>query len=105
MGAVNRVVPADAVLDQGLRLAKQIAAAAAPAVCASKRAINRSYDIMGMRQALLAALETATVPSSPGQGHAMPWRCLARSSRSLVRSAIRYRISAASLDSDRLAAS
>jgi enoyl-CoA hydratase len=58
MGAVNRVVPADAVLDQGLRLAKQIAAAAAPAVCASKRAINRTYDIMGMRQALLAALET-----------------------------------------------
>ena len=66
MGAVNRVVPADAVLDQGLRLAKQIAAAAAPAVCASKRAINRSYDIMGMRQALLAALETDILISASG---------------------------------------
>ena len=66
MGAVNRVIPADAVLDQGLRLAQQIAATAAPAVRASKRAINRTYDIMGMRQALLAALETDILISAGG---------------------------------------
>jgi len=66
MGAVNRVVPADAVLDQGLRLARQIAAAAAPAVRACKRAINRTYDIMGMRQALLAALESDILISAVG---------------------------------------
>ncbi|MBW2270673.1 MAG: enoyl-CoA hydratase/isomerase family protein [Deltaproteobacteria bacterium] len=66
MGAVNRVVSVETVLDEGLRLAKDMSAAAAPAVRASKRAINRTYDIMGMRQALLAALETDLVITAAG---------------------------------------
>lgn len=57
MGLVNRVVPADSLLDEAIALAKRIAANDAQAVRLTKRAINRSLDIGGMRQALLAALE------------------------------------------------
>jgi enoyl-CoA hydratase len=39
-------------------MAEDIAAAAPLSVELTKRAINRTYEIMGMRQALLAALET-----------------------------------------------
>jgi enoyl-CoA hydratase len=57
MGLVNRVVPAASLLDEALALAKRIAANDAQAVRLTKRAINRSLDIGGMRQALHAALE------------------------------------------------
>ncbi len=57
MGLVNRIVPAAALLDEAVALAKRIAANDAQAVRLTKRAINRSLDIGGMRQALLAALE------------------------------------------------
>jgi enoyl-CoA hydratase len=58
MGLVNRVVPAAALLDEAIALAARIAANDAQAVRLTKLAINRSLDIGGMRQALLAALET-----------------------------------------------
>lgn len=61
MGLVNRVVPAAALLDEAVALAKRIAANDAQAVRLTKRAINRSLDIGGMRQALLAALEIDVV--------------------------------------------
>ena len=57
MGLVNRVVPAASLLDEAIALAKRVAANDAQAVRLTKRAINRSLDIGGMRQALLAALE------------------------------------------------
>jgi enoyl-CoA hydratase len=57
LGLVNRVVPAAALLDEAVALAQRIAANDAQAVRLTKRAINRSLDIGGMRQALLAALE------------------------------------------------
>jgi len=58
IGLVNRVVPAAALLDEAVALASLIAANDAQAVRLTKLAINRSLDIGGMRQALLAALET-----------------------------------------------
>jgi enoyl-CoA hydratase len=58
MGLVNRVVPADRLLDEAVGLAQRIAANDAQAVRLTKQAINRSLDIGGMRKALLAALET-----------------------------------------------
>ena len=61
MGLVNRVVPAASLLDEAIALAKRIAANDAQAVRLTKRAINRSLDIGGMRQALLAALEIDVV--------------------------------------------
>jgi enoyl-CoA hydratase len=57
MGLVNRVVPAAALLDEAIALAQRIAANDAQAVRLTKKAINRSLDIGGMRQAMLAALE------------------------------------------------
>jgi len=61
IGLVNRVVPAAALLDEAVVLAARIAANDAQAVRLTKQAINRSLDIGGMRQALLAALETDVV--------------------------------------------
>jgi enoyl-CoA hydratase len=61
MGLVSRVVPAAALLDEALALAARIAANDTQAVRLTKQAINRSLDIGGMRQALLAALETDVV--------------------------------------------
>lgn len=57
IGLVNKVVPAASVVDEALALAQRIAANDAQAVRQTKRAINRSLDIGGMRQALLAALD------------------------------------------------
>lgn len=54
---VNHVVPDAEVLEAASAIAREIAAAAPNSVRATKRAINRSYEIMGMRQALLQALE------------------------------------------------
>ena len=64
MGLVNRVVPAADLLEEGLALAERIAANDLQAVRLTKKAINRSLDIAGMRQALLAALETDIVIES-----------------------------------------
>jgi len=57
MGLLNRVVPADRLMDETLELARRIAANDPLAVKLTKQAINRSLDIAGMRKALLQALE------------------------------------------------
>ena len=61
MGLVNRVVPAANLLDEALALAQRIAANDRQAVQLTKKAINRSLDIGGMRQALLASLDIDVV--------------------------------------------
>jgi enoyl-CoA hydratase len=58
MGIVNRVVPANELMTTATAIASDIAAAAPLSVQLTKRAINRTYEIMGLRQALLASLET-----------------------------------------------
>lgn len=57
LGLVNRVVPQDELFDQALAVARTIAANDRIAVNLTKQAINRSAEILGMRQALLQALE------------------------------------------------
>jgi len=57
MGFVNRVVAADALEAEVLSLARRIARSSASSVRKSKQAINRSYDIMGLRQALAVGLD------------------------------------------------
>jgi enoyl-CoA hydratase len=57
IGLVSKVVPAANVVEEAVALAQRIAANDAQAVRQTKRAINRSLDIGGMRQALLAALD------------------------------------------------
>ncbi|MDP6120096.1 MAG: enoyl-CoA hydratase/isomerase family protein [Rhodospirillales bacterium] len=66
MGVINHVVPAGEEFDKAMSIAKDMSAAAAAAVQATKRAINRTYEIMGMRQALLAALESDLVITVAG---------------------------------------
>ncbi len=57
IGIVNHVVPADELVPFGRRMALDIAAAAGPSVFFTKRAMNRTYEIMGMRDALKASLD------------------------------------------------
>lgn len=57
LGLVNRVVPEEELLDQALGVARAIAANDRIAVTLTKQAINRSAEILGMRQALQQALE------------------------------------------------
>jgi enoyl-CoA hydratase len=57
MGLVNRVVPAASLIEEALALGTRIAANDTQAVRMTKKGINRSLDIGGMRQALRAALE------------------------------------------------
>ena len=61
LGIVNHVVPAGQELDKAMQLARDMAAAAPLSVTLTKRAINRTYEMMNMRQALLASLDTSTM--------------------------------------------
>lgn len=57
LGLVNRVVPAGECFEVACAMARTIAINDRVAVSLTKEAINRSYEIMGMRQALLQGLE------------------------------------------------
>jgi len=57
LGLVNRVVPEERCFEEALEVAKSIAVNDRVAVTLTKKAINRSAEIMGMRQALLQGLE------------------------------------------------
>ena len=57
-GLVNRVIAPERLLDAARELALDIAANDQLAVRLTKQAINQSMDRAGMREALLAALET-----------------------------------------------
>lgn len=58
IGIVNHVVPAGEHMTKALAIAADIVAAAPLSVRMTKLAINRTYEIMGLRQALLASFET-----------------------------------------------
>jgi enoyl-CoA hydratase len=57
IGLINKVVPDDEVLDSALAMARDIAVMDRQAVILTKRAINRSYEISGMNEALAMALD------------------------------------------------
>jgi len=57
LGIVNHVVPDGDELERALVIARAMAQAAPNAVRLTKAAINRSFDAMGLRAALAAALE------------------------------------------------
>jgi enoyl-CoA hydratase len=64
MGLVSQVVPAERLMDEALRLGRRVAANDRLAVALTKQAINRSFDVAGMRQALLQALELDVIIES-----------------------------------------
>lgn len=66
VGIVNHVVPVGEELTKAMALARDFVAAAPLSVQLTKRAINRTYEVMGMRQALLAALDTDTLIEAGG---------------------------------------
>lgn len=57
IGMVNRVVAEGSHLDEALAVARRIAALDRTLVAESKRALNRSFELMGMGEALEAALD------------------------------------------------
>ena len=57
IGLINRVVPEGEHVEAALAMARDMAVMDPAAVAATKRAINRSLDIMGMEQALRMALD------------------------------------------------
>jgi len=66
LGIVNRLVPEGRAFEEAMAIARDITAAAPASVQMTKRAINRSYEMMGMRQALLQALETDILIEASG---------------------------------------
>jgi enoyl-CoA hydratase len=66
LGIVNHVVPDGGAFEHALGIARDMAAAAPLAVRLTKRAINATYDAMGLRAALAAALETDIFIESAG---------------------------------------
>jgi enoyl-CoA hydratase len=57
MGIVNCLVPPEEALGRARRMARKMVMSAAVSVQLTKQAINRSYEIMGLRQALLTSLD------------------------------------------------
>lgn len=57
MGFINAVVEPDELIDRAMAQARNVAAASPVSVQMTKRAVNRAYDIMGLRNALAAGLE------------------------------------------------
>jgi enoyl-CoA hydratase len=68
IGLINRVVSLDRLEDETMRLARELAVVDPVAMGLTKRAINRSWEVAGFRQALIdgvelgADLESARVP-------------------------------------------
>ncbi|MDP6484309.1 MAG: enoyl-CoA hydratase-related protein [Nitrospinota bacterium] len=61
LGLVNRVVPDDALQDEALRLANRLALVPPKALQINKEAIHRTYDMMGLQQALAYNVETTSI--------------------------------------------
>jgi enoyl-CoA hydratase len=57
LGLVNRVVPNGTDVEAALAMARHIAVVDPALVRETKKAINRAYEIMGMREALAVALD------------------------------------------------
>ena len=78
LGLVNRLVPVGQELDEALVVAGELAAMDPRALALTKRAINRSYDIMGMDEALRAALDLDLAIEGPGTDHKRQFLTLVR---------------------------
>ncbi|HHV69458.1 MAG TPA: enoyl-CoA hydratase/isomerase family protein [Ochrobactrum intermedium] len=66
IGLITEMVPTGQHLERALEKAREIATGAPLAVELTKRAINRSFDLRGMRASLLAALDTDIIIEASG---------------------------------------
>lgn len=67
VGLINEVVEPGAELNRALALAADLGASSPPVVRLTKAAINQAYDIMGMRAALMAAIDKAVIVETTGR--------------------------------------
>lgn len=89
MGIVNKVVPDEVVLSEALKIGHKTAKAGQRAVHFTKKAINNSYEIMGLNQALKSSLnfdillnaapdplkeQFSKIRKEKGLGAAIEWR-------------------------------
>jgi enoyl-CoA hydratase len=89
MGLVNRLVPGDAVLDEAVAVARNLASMDPGLVRQTKAAINRAYDLMGMGQALEMALDVDL--QIEGEGTAVKREFLRIAREQGLRAAIAWR--------------
>ncbi|MEM6441532.1 MAG: enoyl-CoA hydratase/isomerase family protein [Pseudomonadota bacterium] len=89
IGMINRVVPKGAHLEAALALAARMAAMDETLVRETKRAINRTYELMGMGAALEAALDIDVMIE--GEGMETKRRFLEIARESGLRAAIDWR--------------
>ena len=61
MGLINRVVPEGEHLEVALEMARKIAVIDTFSISVTKKAINRTYEIMGMSQALEAGSDAGAL--------------------------------------------
>ena len=78
LGIVSRVVEPGEHLDAALRIARNIAVIDPELVCDTKKALNRTYEIQGMRAALKAALDMDHAIESAGSPDKKRFMDLAR---------------------------
>jgi len=67
VGLVNEVVPAGTEKQRAMELARGLAIASPTVMRLTKHAINQQYEAMGLRAALLAAIDTAAVVEATGR--------------------------------------
>ncbi len=89
MGLVNRVVPEAEVLETALSLARRMARIDPGLLRATKMAVNRAYEIMGMGQALEAALDIDLMVEGRGTDDKTKFLEIARSEG--LRAAVSWR--------------
>jgi enoyl-CoA hydratase/carnithine racemase len=89
LGLVNRVVPAGEDVEAAMAMARNIAVVDPDLVRETKKAINRTYEAMGMREALQTALDIDHTIESHGSPDKRQFMDVARAHG--LRAAIRWR--------------
>jgi enoyl-CoA hydratase len=77
-GLINQVVPPEQLEAEALALASEIATIGPEAIRLTKAAINRTYEIMGLREALLANLDLDTLIESREDNERVEFNRIAR---------------------------
>ena len=89
IGLINRVVPEGGHVDAALAMARDMAVMDPAVVQSTKRAINRSLDIMGMDKALQMALDTDLLIE--GEGSALRRAFTAIAQKDGLKAALEWR--------------
>ncbi len=79
IGLVNRLVPSETLMDEALRLGKRMATMDRVLVKETKRAINKAFELMGMGEALEAALDIDLLIEAEGMPTKRAFMEIARS--------------------------